>query len=43
MAEASMPNKKILIINPGPNVGIGLGDFRIRARWIVYFRRGFRD
>ena len=27
-AQASMPNKDILIIKRGPNVGIGLGGLR---------------
>ena len=51
VAEVSMPNKNMLIINRGPNVGIGLGALgngarsgaRSGARWSIYCYRGFLD
>jgi len=45
MAEVSMPNEDILIINRGTNVGIGLGDLGIRRGplSIIYCHQGIRD
>jgi hypothetical protein len=52
VAEASLQNNDVQIINPGPNNGIGLGDSgnghrrngaQSGTRWIIYCDQGFRD
>jgi len=47
VAEGSMPNKNLVMVNRGPIDGLGLGGLgdgaESCARLIIYYYRGFRD